>query len=94
MLRPLAWHRKTVKLTRQSDREIRYVDHFLDFTSAFSQDLAHFHRYQRCEIVFEMPEFVRDFAHDLPALGCRNQPPTSEHFDGFRNDLVVISRGG
>ena len=79
MLRALARHRKTVKLTGKTDREIRDVDHFLNFAFAFGENLAHFERHQHAEIVFEQTQFVAYFTRDLATLGSRKHTPSLEY---------------
>ena len=66
--RPLAGHGESIELARKPDGEIGDVDHLLDFAFAFGQDLAHFERDQRAEVILEAAQLVADFTDDLAAL--------------------------
>ncbi len=74
-------HGEPVELARKADGEVGDVDHLLNFAFAFGQDLAHFERDQRAEIVFEPAQLVADLAHDLAALGGGEHAPAFEYFD-------------
>ncbi len=51
MAGPLAVHGEAVELAREADGEIGDVDHLLHFAQALGQDLAHFERDQRAQIL-------------------------------------------
>src|ERR1700742_4812625 len=94
MLGPLARDGQSEELPRKPPREVRDVDHFLPFALAFSQDLAHFERYQGAKIVFELSQLFADLAHDLAALGGGEHAPALEYLDAFRDGAFVIIGGG
>ena len=94
MLGALARDGEPVELARKADGEVGNVDHLLHFAFAFGQDLAHFERDERAEIVFETAQLVADFAHDLAALGGREHAPALENVDAFDNGVLVIFGGG
>ncbi len=86
----LARHGESVELARQADGEIGDIDHLLHFALALGQDLAHFERDQRAEIVFEAPQLVADLAHDLAALGGGEHAPAFEHFRCLGHHRLVF----
>ncbi len=89
--RAFARHGEAVKLARKSSGEIGDVDHLLHFAFAFGQDLAHFKRDQRAEIVLGAPQLIADLADDLAALGGRQHAPAFEDLGSLLNNGFIFA---
>ena len=64
----LAVHGEAVELAREADGEIGDVDHLLHLAEALGQDLAHFERDQRAQVLLVRAQLVADLAHDVAAF--------------------------
>ena len=57
---PLTGDRETVELARETDCEVADVDHLLDLSEAFLDDLAAFQRYQTGEKLLRCPKLLTE----------------------------------
>src|ERR1017187_6494328 len=86
----LAVHGEAVKLAREADGEIGDIDHFLHFTQAFGQDLAHLQGDESAQVPLMGAQLIADLAHDFAALGSRHHAPFDKGFGGARHHGLVI----
>src|SRR5690606_36065847 len=95
MLRAFGVHRVSIQHARLADREIRDVDHLLNFPIAFGLDLAGLERHERAERVLVTAELIGDEPDELATFRRRNGAPLFERF-ARRGDhaLVVLSGAG
>ena len=84
--------RQTVKLARQTDREIADVDHLLHFAQAFLKDLAGFQRDQLAELFLVGAQFLSEQADQLAAARRGHIAPLFERFHAGRD--LLFDRGG
>src|SRR3970282_743111 len=88
---PLRSHGAAVQLAGEADREIANVDHLLNLTDPFRQDLSHLQGDQGPESLDVVAQGVSEATDVLGALVRRKQLPTLEGLDRVGYDLVVIS---
>ncbi len=81
--RALGGDGQAIQLTRQADREVADVDHFLHFALAFLGDLAGFDRYQLAELGLVFTQYFAEQADQLTAARGRDVAPGLESFFGL-----------
>jgi len=94
--RPLGGDGKAVKLAGKPDREVAYVDHFLDLATAFGEDLSAFMADQAAEPVFLFAENLPENPNQLASARRRDHPPGKEGVVGAADrggDAVRPGRG-
>ena len=91
MAGPLAVHRQSVQLPRQTNGEVGDVDHLLHFAFALGQNLTRLQRDQPAEFVLVPPQLLADLAHDESALRRRQQAPPGGSLHSLDcSGLVVV----
>ena len=93
MCRTLRVHGLSVEHAGLADREIRDINHFLDFTDALGLDLAVLERYEPPKRVPVLPERIANQAYRVAANRCRNRAPLGKRLLGPPDDFVIFGRG-
>ncbi|KPW59959.1 Uncharacterized protein ALO80_05928 [Pseudomonas caricapapayae] len=98
---------QAVQLTRQTDREVADIDHFLNFAQALLSDLACFDRHQFAQISLVLAQHFTKDPYQLATPGGRHCAPLQKcavrsvdarrhlraAFKRDRGDLAAINRG-
>src|SRR5260370_40037501 len=87
---PLRRDLSTVKLSGLSNREVTDVDHFLDLSTGFTEDLSVLEADQAGQVVLRPPEGVTQLAHHVAPLWSRHRPPPAESLKGCPDGARAI----
>ena len=87
----LALDVESVKLTRETHREIGDVDHLLNFALTLRKNFSDLKCHQLSERFFLIAKQITELADDLTTLWSRNHAPLVVCSHGLIDDRIVFS---